>query len=153
MLLLCRKHIHSSFTRDTYNQLDGVTMGSSLGSFLANVLMCSLEEAIVPTLRNCLVSWKSYVNDTHAYINPDKTDCVKRKLNSYHKLIQIFCKLEKQFTSFLEVSLWRLDNERFQTIVFGNKRKIPYKLELSCCFSVEKWNIKNVGQKVNSYML
>ena len=62
------------YAYDIYIQLDGVAMGSPLRSFLANIFMCSLEEAIVLKLRNCLVTWKIYVHDTHAYVNPNKTD-------------------------------------------------------------------------------
>ena len=75
LLLLCTKHVHFTFNRDiyTYNQ----------DSLLATFFMCSLEETIIPILRNCLVQWKRDVDDTHAYINPEKTGSVMRKLNSY----------------------------------------------------------------------
>ena len=35
-----------------------------LGPLLANVFMFSLEELIVPTLKDCLVHLKRYVHDT-----------------------------------------------------------------------------------------
>ena len=41
--------------------------------------MCSSEKSIVPTLKDCLVHWKKYVDDTHAYIKPDKRDYVIEK--------------------------------------------------------------------------
>ena len=72
LLLLCTKHVHFTFNGDIYIQLDGVAMGSPLAFLLANVFMCSLEEAIVPTLKDCLMRWKRYVDDTHAYIEPEK---------------------------------------------------------------------------------
>ena len=58
---------------------DGMTMGWPLASLLANVFMCSSEKSIVPTLKDCLVHWKRYVDDTHAYIKPDKRDYVIEK--------------------------------------------------------------------------
>ena len=72
LLLLRTKHVHFTFSGDIYIQLDGVATGSPLGSLLANVFMCSLEGAIVPTLKDCLMRWKRYVDDTHAYIEPEK---------------------------------------------------------------------------------
>ena len=41
LLLLCTKHVHFTFNGDIYIQLDGVTMGSPLGPFLANTVTCS----------------------------------------------------------------------------------------------------------------
>ena len=109
LLLLCTKHVHFTFVGDIYIQLGGVAMGSPLGSLLANVFMCSLEESIVPTLKDCLVHWRRYVDDTHAYIEPDKIDYVMKKLNTYHKQIQFTYELEKdQRISFLDVSIRRL---------------------------------------------
>ena len=111
LLLLCTKHVHFTFSGDIYNLLDGVAMGSPLGLLLANVFMCSLEESIVPTLKDCLVQWKRYVDDTHAHIEPDKIDYVIKKLNIYHQQIQFTYELEKyQRISFLDVSIRRLTN-------------------------------------------
>ena len=58
LLLLCTKHVHFTFNGDIYIQSDGVAMASPLGPLLANVFMCSLKEAIVPTFKDCLVHWK-----------------------------------------------------------------------------------------------
>ena len=74
LLLLCTKPVHFTINGDIYIRLDGVAMGSPLGSLLANVFMCSLEESIVPKLEDCLVHWKQYVDNTYAYIKPDKID-------------------------------------------------------------------------------
>ena len=87
LLLLCTKHIHFTFNIDIYIQLDGVAMGSPLGPLLVNVFMCSLEGSIVPTLKDCLVYWKRYVNDPRAYIKPGKIDYVMKKLNTYNQQI------------------------------------------------------------------
>ena len=95
LLLLCTKHLHFTFNGDNYIQLDGVAMGSPLGPLLANVFMCSLEESTVPTLKDCLVHSKRYVDDTHVYIEPDKTDYVMKKLDTYHQQIQFTYELEK----------------------------------------------------------
>ena len=94
-------------------------MGSPLEYLLANVFMCSLEEAIVPRLKNCLVQWKIYVDDTHVCIEPEKIDYVIKKLNTYHQKIEFTHKLEKyQRISFLDVSIRRLTNGKLKTTVF-----------------------------------
>ena len=72
--------------------------------FLTNASMCSLEESIKAALKDCLVHWKRYVGDTHAYIKPDKIDNVMKKLNIYLKQIQFTYELEKdQRISLLDV--------------------------------------------------
>ena len=84
------------------------SMGSPLKRLLANVFICSLEESVVPTLKDCRVHWKRYVDDTYAYIEPHKIDYVMKKLNTYHQQIQLTYKLEKdQRISFLDVSIRR----------------------------------------------
>ena len=97
-------------------------MGSPLRSLLAYAFMCSLEESIVPTLEKCLIHWKRYVDDIHAYTEADKTDYVMKKLNMYHKQIQFTYKLEKdQHISFLDVSIRRVTNAKLETTVFSKK--------------------------------
>ena len=88
LLLLCTKYVHFTFNGDIYIQLDGVTMGSPLGPFLANTVTCSLEESIIATLRGCLVHQKRYADGTHAYIELGKIDYVMTKLSTYHQQIQ-----------------------------------------------------------------
>ena len=73
--------------------------------------MFSLEEYIVPTLKNCVVHWKRYVDSTHAYIEPDKIDYSMNKLNTYDKQIQFTFEIEKdQRISSLDASIRRLTN-------------------------------------------
>ena len=38
------KDTHFIFSKQLYNQIDGFTMGSSLGPSLANIVMCTLEQ-------------------------------------------------------------------------------------------------------------
>ena len=120
LLLLCTKHIHVIFNGDIYIQLDGMTMGSpSLGSLLAKVFMCSLEESIVPTLKDSLVHWKRYDDDTHAYIQSHKIDYFMKKLNTYLKQTQLTIELKQdQRILFLDVSIRRLTNGKLVTTVF-----------------------------------
>ena len=116
--LLCRKQVHFTFNGYIYIQLDGVAMGSPLGTLLANAFVCSLEEATLPTLKNCLTHWKRYVDDTHAYTEQKEIDYVTKKLNAYHQQIQFAYELEKcRRISFLDVSIKRLTNGKLETTV------------------------------------
>ena len=58
-------------------------MGSPLGPLLANIFMISLEEKVLPKVPNYLYYWKRYVDDTYAYVAPEKIDFILKELNSY----------------------------------------------------------------------
>ena len=47
-------------------------MGSPLGPLFANIYMCELENKIIPQLNNYMNNWTRYVDDTLAFIKPDK---------------------------------------------------------------------------------
>ena len=47
LLYLCAKHVHFTYGKKNYIQIDGVDLGSPLGPLLANIFMISLEEAIL----------------------------------------------------------------------------------------------------------
>ena len=148
LLLLCTKHLHFTFNGDIYIQLDGVAMGSPLGSLLANVFMCSLEEAIVPTLKDSLVHWKRYLDDTHAHIEPERIDYVIKKLNTYHQQIQFNCKLEKYLRiSFLDVSIRRLTNGKLKATVFRKETNTDIYMHWNSHAPMQ-WKIKTLKNLV-----
>ena len=60
--VMARKHI----------QVDGVAMGSLLGPVLANIFITKLEITILPSLGNYLQNWKCFVDDTFAFVLPEK---------------------------------------------------------------------------------
>ena len=72
LLYLCTKHVHFSHGGKVCIQLDGVAMGSPLGPVLANIFMTELEIAMIPSLGNYLQNWKRFVDDTFAFVLPDK---------------------------------------------------------------------------------
>ena len=57
-------------------------MGSPLAPLVANIFMISLEDTTLPKLELYLCNWKWYVDDTFAYVLPDKIDMVLHELNS-----------------------------------------------------------------------
>ena len=79
-------------------QNDWVIKDHILGQLLANTFMTSLEEEVIPTLTSYLCNWKRYVDDTHAYVNPQKVDVILTNLNLCHQNIQFAFKLEKTIT-------------------------------------------------------
>ena len=76
LLYLCTKHVHFTYGGKIYIQIDGVAMESPLGPLLANIFMISLEEAILPSINKHVAHWKRYIDDTHAYTDPSKTEFV-----------------------------------------------------------------------------
>ena len=50
LLELAVKENHPIFNNQLYDQIDGVTMGSSLGPTLANIFMCTLEHNFLTIL-------------------------------------------------------------------------------------------------------
>ena len=49
---------------ESYIQTDRVAVCSLLGPVLSRIFMVELENILVPTLSNDLMSWKRYVDDT-----------------------------------------------------------------------------------------
>ena len=94
LLYLCTKHAYFKFNNEIYIQCDGVAMGSPLGPLLANIFMMSLEDNTLPKLELHLCNWKRYVDDTFAYVLPDKIDMILNELNSYHPNIKFTYELE-----------------------------------------------------------
>ena len=50
LLYLCTKEGHFTFNDEIYVQIDGVMMGSPLGSLIANIFMCELETTVIPNM-------------------------------------------------------------------------------------------------------
>ena len=109
LLLLCTKHLHFRFNDEIYTQIDGLAMGSSLVPLLANIFMMSLEEKVLPKVSNYLRYWKHYVDDTFAYVVPEKINFILKELNSYHPNLKFTYELEENNKiTFLEVLLNRI---------------------------------------------
>ena len=81
----CQK-THFSFNGKIYKQTDGVSMGSSLGPVLANIIMRQMESEVVKTLetKGVIKQYMRYVDDTLLLIKPENIDTVLRKFNSFH---------------------------------------------------------------------
>ena len=122
MLYLCTKEGHFAFNGDTYIQTDGVMMGSPLGSLIANIFMCELENSLVPTMNNELEEWTRFVDDTFALIDPNKIQSVLQRLNSYDPKIQFTYEEERNGAiPFLDVLIKKTDENTLETTVYRKK--------------------------------
>ena len=87
LLTAATKHQLFQFNGHLYEQIDGVAMGSPLGSLIANVFMCSVEEKLKS--ENKLPSfYRRYVDDTLALV-PDipSAEAFLTTLNESHSSI------------------------------------------------------------------
>jgi hypothetical protein len=69
-----------------YQQVDGVSMGSSLGPVLANVIMTEMEKEIIEKLHHddVIKFYIRYVDDTLVLAKPADFMNILHKLNSFH---------------------------------------------------------------------
>ena len=65
---------------------DGVAMGSSLGPVIAEIFMVELENTLVSRLKNYLLFWKRYVDNTLFFVKKGSRDYVLSSLKSLQSL-------------------------------------------------------------------
>ena len=110
--------MHFSYNGDIYTQANGVAMGSRLGPVLAGIFIVELERTILPTLREHMIPWKRYVDDTFSYIKEESIEHVLSKLNGYHDNIEFTYEIENDGKlPFLDVLVIRKDHG-VQTTVY-----------------------------------
>ena len=88
LLIYGTKNVHFTFNNETYIQVDGVEMGSSLGPVLANIFMVELETSVIPNLRSKAKLWKIFADDTYCLARLEYIDNILLALNSFHKNIK-----------------------------------------------------------------
>ena len=119
LLYLCTKHVHFSYGKRIYIQVDGVAMESPLGPILANIVMTELEIAMIPSLGNYLQNWKQFLDDTFAFVLPDKIGYTVNQLNSFDENIQFTFEMEvKNKLAFPDVTVIRNTNDTINTTVY-----------------------------------
>ena len=82
----CTKTVFSA-NNILYEQLDGVSMGSSLGPVLANIIMTELENVVIRPLidSNVIKFYRRYVDDTLLLLKANDVDKVHRALEKFDK--------------------------------------------------------------------
>ena len=79
-----------SFNTRFYKQIDGVSMGSPLGSVLTNIIMTQLESTIVKELvdKSLFKLYMRYVEDTLLLVKDKDINYIHKGLNSFDKNIK-----------------------------------------------------------------
>ena len=93
-----------------YEQIDGVSMGASLGPVLANIIMTELERAVVDDLiaNGTLKFYSRYVDDTLLMVKPDDVDAVLQKFNQFHRNLEFTVdRFENSIPHFLDLEIHR----------------------------------------------
>ena len=92
-----RKLIHDTCKKTTfscngiyYEQIDGVSMGGSLGPVLANIILTEFEQVIInPLINSGIVKFYCrYVDDTLLLVKHDDIDFLLDKFHSFDKDIR-----------------------------------------------------------------
>ena len=105
-----------SFNNVIYKQRDGVSMGSSLGPILANVIMTKLEKKILQPLIESgkLKFYIRYVDDTLSLAKEDDIKNIFDKFNSFHKnLILTMDPFEDNNVYFLDIPIDKTDTDLY----------------------------------------
>ena len=68
-----------------YQQIDGVSMGSSLGPLLANIIMTELKRKVIKQFIDdkTLMFYGRYVDDTLIVVKPEDLNRVHNALNNF----------------------------------------------------------------------
>jgi len=118
LMHLATSSVEFSFNNNMYRQIDGVAMGSPLGSALANIFVVCQEEKLF-NFANRPLAYFRYVDDTFAvFSNEDDCNTFLSHLNSLHPSLRFTH--EKEFNHslpFLDVLGERLGSE-FSTSVY-----------------------------------
>ena len=91
LILICCSKTIFSFDDQLCEQTDGVSMGSSLGLVLTNIVLTELEKIVVSDLIRCDTKkfYKRYVDNTLLLIKPLDIPTVLAKLNEFDKNLKL----------------------------------------------------------------
>ena len=128
-----------TFNDKIYKQTDGVSMGSRLGSLLANVFMTELEKDIIQKLidKKFIKFYIRYVDDTLLLVKDDDIDPILKELNSYNKNIKFTVdRFINEDTHFLNIKIHQNNTDIYykdtHTGQYINYRsQTPWKLKTS----------------------
>ena len=121
-----------------YEQIDGVSMGASLGPVLANIIMTELEKVVVDELvKNGKIKFYTrYVDDTLLLVKPEDVDDILARFNRFHKNIEFTVdKFEDCVPHFLDleihpdgISIYRKETHTAQFVHFESYTKWNHKI-------------------------
>jgi hypothetical protein len=124
ILSLCTSECKFIFNGDTYEQKDGVAMGSPLGPTLANIFMVDFEEKFVKTAPEDIkpTFYRRYVDDILVgFQDPTNIDKFWQHINEKHQNIKFTTELESEGRiSFLDI-LIKKEEEDTSTSTYRKK--------------------------------
>ena len=125
-----------SFHGKLYEQVDGVSMGSSLGPVSANVIMTELEKAVVKKLidEGTIKFYIRYVDDTLLLVKNEDVQRVLACFNSFDKNLKFTVDEFESKVHFLDIAI-----DKNETDVFYKKTNTGQYTHYS---SYTPWNLK-----------
>ena len=90
LLIVCTQQSHFQFNNEYFDQTDGISMGSPLGSLFAKAFMVDFEKIHMKKLKELGVKkWLRYVDDIFATLDkPDAAKAILQFLNTRHPNIK-----------------------------------------------------------------
>ena len=104
-----------SYNNKLYKQIDGVSMGSSLGPVLANIIMTELEKIVVSDLINSglIKFYIRYVDDT-LLLAKDDIDNIVQQFNAFDDNLKFTIdKFTDNNVHFLDIKIDRNETDLF----------------------------------------
>ena len=103
----CTKTVFSC-NDQLFEQVDGVSMGSSMGPLLANIIMTELENSVVKPLieKGTIKFYGRYVDDTLLVVKPSQIDRIQKAFNKFDKNIKFTVdRFENEVPHFLDIEI------------------------------------------------
>ena len=133
----CQKTVFSC-NNQLYEQIDGVSMGSSMGPVLASIIMTEFEKLIVQDLisNDIIKFYGRYVDDTLLVVRPENIPLIHERFNSFDPNIQFTIdQFENEVPHFLDieispdgVTIFRKDTNTGQYTNFSSYTNWSYKI-------------------------
>ena len=113
-----KKLIKTAFSCNNklFKQIDGVSMGSSLGPVLANIIMTELEKIVVSDLINSglIKFYIRYVDDTLLLAKEDDIDNIVQQFNAFDDNLKFTIdKFTDNNVHFLDIKIDRNETDLF----------------------------------------
>ena len=93
---------------NTYDQIDGVSMGGSLGTLLANIITVEMEDKVIKKLINngTIKFYSRFVDDTLLLIKEKDVELVKAEFEKFDKNLKFtYDMLEDKNPHFLDIEI------------------------------------------------
>ena len=124
-----------SFNGKIFKQIDGVSMGASLGPVLSNIFMTELEKSVIQQFIEVIKFYSRYVDDTLVLIKEEHVNVVHEALNRFHSNIKFTVdKFENETPHFLDIeiaadglSIYHKETQTGQYIHFKSNTPWMYK--------------------------